>query len=232
MMAIWSHLPWRLAAVLLVAGLVVGCFKPSDCTEGDFRELFATQLALRYPDQAALLDEDAELSIRSFYPEWMKDAKLCEVGQYSVIAPAKGETSEIWVHVRDGGPTVSIAADFVHVWEPPRRIVATLHREESGERFDRLSYDAWGLPDGAHITVTDTDLDGNPDMRTTWYPPADGREFKWERSVGNCWWTEVRQNDEAGLLIDGEFYPLEEAKAKILTQSEKPVDSPEPSKPE
>ena len=193
----------RTCIFTLLIVVTIGCYNESDCLTGDFSHFIQA-------------DND---TLTALGVDWIKDAKACNVGDYIVYSPANGDSDKLWIIGPDHQSIAAIDDDSLTVFTSQRKVLAQFgDRDDIGD-YHSLHYEGTNLHDNTKSTIFDFDLDGVSDGKTTYYQESD--TFINEHRIAGKWQELVKQNDQYGYIVDGEFYGIEEGKTKLIERSNK-----------
>jgi hypothetical protein len=118
----------------------------------------------------------------------------CRIGDFTVhVTPADTEPSgRVLIAMAEGEYVVSAWGHQRSIWDEDLWLVTVRDADQDGT-FDYLTYESRA---GRALSVSDANLDGQPDMRIERGTGADGMEL-W---VEDAWYRVYR---EGGVLVDG-----------------------------
>ena len=174
-------------ALVSAAGFSIACSRPDMCVRGDMTEFI---------DPAV-----REVAGEGF--DWMRDAKVCSIGEYRVVGPASGDDPTLFV-LKGRKGVFARGAESSMLFKDGLPVVM-LGMSGNPDEPSSLSYDIRDGSGDILVTVFDRDLDGQADMRTR---SAKGQELIIELWRSDRWRTLVRQEGRPGYMEDGRFVPL------------------------
>lgn len=182
-----------LMLLAIAAALSIACNRSERCSRGDMTEFMSPAMREMFAGEQY---------------EWMRDAKVCAIGEYRVIGPAKGDDPAILivkgrdaVFAREKGSSMLFRNGLPF---------ATLTEGNTPEMPSSLNYDVSDAS-GNLVSVLDRDLDGQADLRIR---HVTGQEPSIELWRSDRWRTLVRKGDQPGFMQDGQFVPLTPAEAR------------------
>lgn len=190
--------------VLAVLVVLFGCDSPNDCKVGDFSE--------RSPVDDA--------SLERFGLAWIKNAKMCSVGEYLVFTPASSDSHNLWVIRADGEPSYPVAmvgVDTITVFQPGTQLLAQFGNQDESGIYRSMSYEAFDVQKSASVSIFDFDLDGQIDARSLYY--RDTGTLQYQHRIADEWQDLVEQDGRFGYLIDGQFQPMKEGRELLIDRA-------------
>lgn len=136
--------------------------------------------------QAACTVKDISGVVTTGY-QWLKDARVCNVGSYTIAVPAtpNGKNDKRIVVFQGGKPVLDREAGSTLLFNPNTER-ADLHHPivdiwngSSGRDIDRLWYQTTPDKNGTYVSEYDIDFDGQPDLRTVWKGNDISQAYAW-----------------------------------------------------
>jgi hypothetical protein len=135
------------------------------------------------------------------------EMETCTLGQYKArMVTVKGE--QVLFVFQDDTPLYSSSLMGSTMFADGDA-VADLPSPRSGAPRS-LVYHADDRVSGARVMVVDRDLDGQPDLRARRYPDNRSESEVWFK---DGWRAQVTRGNERGVMIEGEFTPIDEIPA-------------------
>jgi len=138
---------------------------------------------------------------------WAANALACRVGEYVVMTPNGAGQGESAYILRKGRPFVIASAQETALFDDSgQRILFSVERANSNTS---VTYTGFDPARGALIENFDLDADGTFDYRLT---EINGRRVKQEYRVGEQWLETVEQDGRTGVVFNGQFMRVADAK--------------------
>jgi hypothetical protein len=131
------------------------------------------------------------------------EIEMCTLGQYRAgTVTVRGEPALLIF--QDDTPLYFSSSMASDMFVDGQSIATVLSPRREGER-NVFIYHARDQVSGARITVYDRDIDGQPDLRTRWYPDKRIESEVW---IQGNWRSVVYRGNERGVVINGKFTPV------------------------
>ncbi len=220
------------AAGCLTLGMALGC-QPPAAVGGSEAARCDTEDVLASVGQAAndpRIAQDAA---------WLRRAQVCNVGPFVFAVPRDPGVDAIYVlrkgkparpvflesatsHTTvlfdvngDGRDVVSMNEEIALVSRESRRVLASDHHPKSGT--PSFTYAAYDASRRAWIEYIDSGRDGTFDIRQT---DVEGQPRRQEATVGDRWLDMVQRDGKTGVVFDGRFMSLQDARASVARHVE------------
>jgi hypothetical protein len=137
---------------------------------------------------------------RDLFGDWVRDARVCTVGEYLIIGPAKGGSSDIVVS-RKGKAVFVVSKTQTQVVGEDR----VLFERDTNRQF--ISFAAYDSAQRTWVDNIDMNADGTLDARIDTSEHATKREIR----LGDRWLELVKRDGKTGTVINGKFMSIDEA---------------------
>ena len=148
-------------------------------------------------------------------PAWLKDVRICRAGGLVVWMPADGGSEHILIFGADGR-AITVDAGDVWVFEKSMKMIASMRDENRDGVFDFVDYYRKPTPPDGTVEVWDRGGDGCPDWKFAKDPSGSIQQFV---SLAGRWCEFKKQKGKYGFVVDGKFYPTQEAKGVAIEKS-------------
>ncbi len=159
-------------------------------------------------DMTIGLSENEKKMLNAMGGEWMKDAKVCDLGEYKVAVPLNNQNGNIFIWKEEGkvfeirnGSEFNLFGNILG--SPNITPIATLHDWNDDGYLDRIFYkfiDKYGIEGD----ISDLNLDGTPELKIR-YIDFDKNLTEAYIWLDDRWHLQERINGKIGIIIDGEW---------------------------
>jgi hypothetical protein len=188
-------------SVLLLALLCTAC-KTQLTVDSDLACVRFNALLLRSAEEKELAQDIEALAGTSTSSDWLRDVTVCDVGQYRLYIPAKGDSDHVWL-ISDESFTIQLSRGHLSISEHRLREIISLTDENMDGVADLIRYHPRPREADADVEIWDRELDGCPDVKIV--QGADRSRVTKVLFAGK--WAELTEKDgEWGWILDGVFH--------------------------
>jgi hypothetical protein len=167
----------------------------------------ASRSLCRTGDMTIGMGAERAKELEDFAGGWIHNARECRLGDYLVIAPDRrgspdillSRMGELFLGVSKNS-TMLLGADGQRVLYQSDRVKST------------ISYAGYDAARQAWVDNRDFGADGVVDFRTT---EISGQQAKQELKVGDRWLEFLKRDGITGVLLDGKFISVDDARTKL-----------------
>lgn len=188
-----ASVPWYLLLVTLFFSLQ--SYAADDC--------IVTDMTIR-------LSEQQKKAMEVLGAGWMKKAKVCNVGGYTVAAPADGSKGDLIVSEGDQRVLLIQEGFGFNIYQPvagPRNTlpIVNLQDWDHDGLFDRLSYRVLDRDGYIKVELLDLDLDGVPETKVVHGQKDKTQFYVW---IEEGWHKVEKREGKPGVPIQGQWRPI------------------------
>jgi hypothetical protein len=144
---------------------------------------------------------------------WIRNTLACRVGEFLVNVPASGDSAGQVAVLYRGRLFMIVDGEAVRLAdESGKRFRFESVRGQKSRPHDYISYSTFVGAQSAFVENVDAGADGTLDLRFT---EVAGEPKKTEFRIGERWLEQVKRSGRDGVLLDGQFVSVAEARARL-----------------
>jgi hypothetical protein len=168
----------------------------------------ASRSLCRTGDMTIGIGAERAKELEAFAGGWIHNARECRLGDYLVIAPDRRGSPDILLS-RMGELFLGVSKNSTMLLDADGQRV--LYQWDRG-KSPTISYAGYDPARQAWIDNRDFGADGVVDFRTT---EISGQQAKQELKVGDRWLELLNRDGTTGVLLDGKFISVDDARKKL-----------------